>query len=174
LEEYEHAIKRGAKIYAEMGGYGLSADAYHITLPHPDGLGAVQCMSHAVKDAGLQVSDIDYINTHGTSTPPGDITECKAIEHVFGKNNPRLWVSSTKSMTGHLLGGAAAAESIVSILAVHHGIMPATINQIEPDPAMPDLNFIKNIAMKKDIKTAISNSFGFGGHNASLLFKKFE
>lgn len=174
LEEYEHAVKRGAKIYAEMGSYGLSADAYHITLPQPDGHGAAQCMIHAVKDAGLQPSDIDYINAHGTSTPPGDLTECKAIETVFGKNNSRLLVSSTKSMTGHLLGGAAATESMISILAIYHGIVPATINQIEPDPAMPDLNFIKNTALKREIKTAISNSFGFGGHNASLLFKKFE
>ena len=174
LEEYEHAIKRGAKIYAEMGGYGLSADAYHITLPHPEGLGAMQCMRHAVKDFGLQLSEIDYINAHGTSTPPGDITECKAIENLFQEHASQLLISSTKSMTGHLLGGAAAAESIASILAIYHGIVPPTINQFEPDPAIPDLNFVRNTALKKEIRTAISNSFGFGGHNASLLFKKFE
>jgi 3-oxoacyl-[acyl-carrier-protein] synthase II len=174
LEEYEHALKRGAKIYAEMGSYGLSADAYHITLPHPDGIGALQCMQHAIKDAGLQLSDIDYINAHGTSTPPGDLAECKAIANLFEEHASHLFVSSTKSMTGHLLGAAAAAESIISILAIYHGIVPPTINQFEADPALPDLNFVKNTALKKEIKTVISNSFGFGGHNASLLFKKLK
>ncbi len=174
LEEYEHAVKRGAKIYAEIGGYGLSADAYHITLPQPDGSGPMRCMQLAIQNAGLQISNIDYINAHGTSTQPGDLTESKAIHALFQEHAPKLLVSSIKSMIGHLLGGAAAAEAMASILAIHHGVIPPTINQFEKDPALPDLGYVKNSALKAEIKTAISNSFGFGGHNASILFKKCE
>lgn len=171
LEEYEHALRRGAKIYAEIAGYGLSADAYHITLPQPEGLGAMHSMKLAVEDAGLQLTDIDHINTHGTSTPPGDIAECKAIENLFGSHTPNIFVNSIKSMTGHLLGAAAAAESIATILTIYHGIIPPTINQFEFDPKIPPLNFVKNRAINQKVKVALSNSFGFGGHNASLLFK---
>lgn len=171
LEEYEHAVKRGAKIYAEIAGCGLSADAYHITLPHPEGEGALLSMKLAIQDAGMKLTDIEHINTHGTSTPPGDLAECKAIERLFGEHAPHILVNSIKSMTGHLLGAAAAAESIATILSIYHGIIPPTINQFEIDPQMPPLNFVKNRAVEKKIRTGLSNSFGFGGHNASLLFK---
>lgn len=173
LEEYEHAKARGAKIYAEVVGSGLSADAHHITAPHPDGLGAKNVMKNALEDAGLSVSDIDYINVHGTSTPLGDIAEVKAIKEVFGEHSYQLNISSTKSMTGHLLGAAGAIESIASILAVKNGVVPPTINHFNDDPAFdPKLNFTFNKAQKREVRAALSNTFGFGGHNASVIFKK--
>ena len=174
LEELGHAIRRNAPIYAEIAGVGMTDDAYHITSPHPEGEGAMRCMKIAVEDAGLQLSDIDHINTHGTSTPPGDIAESKAIANLFGDHAPNILVNSTKSMTGHLLGAAAAAEGIAAVLAIKEGIIPPTINQFDPDPSIPALTFVRNNAIKKNIKTAISNSFGFGGHNMSLLFKAYE
>lgn len=174
LEEYEHALRRGAVIYGEIGGGGLSADAYHITAPHPEGYGAMQSMKSAVEDAGMLLTDIDHINTHGTSTPPGDMAECKAIENLFGDHAPNILINSTKSMTGHLLGAAAAAESIATILSLHEGIIPPTINQFEADPNISELNFVKNKYVKKNIKAALTNSFGFGGHNASILYKKYQ
>lgn len=174
LEDYDHAIARGAKIYAELGGVGLSADAYHITAPHPEGRGSMLCMQLSVEDAGLQLSDIDHVNTHGTSTPPGDVVECKAIQTLFGDHAPNIAVNALKSMTGHLLGAAAAVEGIAAILAIKEGIIPPTINQFTPDPNIPSLDIIRNKAVKRDIKNAISNSFGFGGQNASILFKKYE
>lgn len=175
LEELEHAKKRGAKIYAEIIGGGLSADANHITAPHPDGLGARMVMQNALKDAGLTTADIDYINVHGTSTPLGDISEIKAIKDLFGDDAYNLNISSTKSMTGHLLGAAGAVESIASIMAINHGIIPPTINHFTDDENFdPKLNLTFNTAQKRDIKIALSNTFGFGGHNASVIFKKFE
>lgn len=174
LEEYEHAIKRGAKIYAEMVGGGLSADAYHITAPHPDGVGAKNVMLDALNDAGMTAADIDYINVHGTSTPLGDVAETKAILSVFGEHAYKLNISSTKSMTGHLLGAAGAIEAIASILAVKEGIVPPTINHFTDDPELDaNLNFTFNKAQKREIRAALSNTFGFGGHNASVIFKKF-
>ncbi|MFN4233409.1 MAG: beta-ketoacyl-ACP synthase II [Bacteroidia bacterium] len=174
LEEYEHAIKRGAKIYAEMVGGGLSADAYHITAPHPDGVGARNVMLDALNDAGMTAADIDYINVHGTSTPLGDVAETKAILSVFGEHAYKLNISSTKSMTGHLLGAAGAIEAIASILAVKEGIVPPTINHFNDDPELDaNLNFTFNKAQKREIRAALSNTFGFGGHNASVIFKKF-
>ncbi|MDL2309232.1 beta-ketoacyl-ACP synthase II [Bacteroidales bacterium OttesenSCG-928-B11] len=173
LEELEHAKRRGATIYAEIGGTGLSADAYHITAPQPDGDGAMNCMKQAIQDANLQLTDIDHINTHGTSTPPGDLAECSAISNLFGGHTPNILINSTKSMTGHLLGAAAAAEAIATIIAVNEDIVPPTINHFETDPALRNMNIVKNAAMKKTVKAAISNSFGFGGHNASILFKKY-
>ncbi len=175
LEELEHAKARGAKIYAEIVGGGLSADAHHITAPHPDGLGAKMVMSKALEDAKLSPSDIDYINVHGTSTPLGDIQEAKAIVDLFGEHAYQLNISSTKSMTGHLLGAAGAVESLASILAIKNGIIPPTINHFTDDPAFdPKLNFTFNKAQKREVRAAISNTFGFGGHNASVVFKKFE
>lgn len=175
LEEYEHAIKRGAKIYAEMVGGGLSADAYHITAPHPDGVGAKNVMLDALNDAGMTAADIDYINVHGTSTPLGDVAETKAILSVFGEHAYKLNISSTKSMTGHLLGAAGAIEAIASILAVKEGIVPPTINHFTDDPELDaNLNFTFNKAQKREIRAALSNTFGFGGHNASVIFKKFN
>jgi 3-oxoacyl-[acyl-carrier-protein] synthase II len=174
LEEYEHAIARGAKIYAEIGGTGMTADAYHITAPHPEGLGAKNAMRNALDDAGLSVNDIDHINTHGTSTPVGDIAESKAIIDLFGEHAYKMNINSTKSMTGHLLGAAGAIESIATILAIQNDIVPPTINHFTDDPDIDNrLNFTFNKAQKRVINAAISNTFGFGGHNVSLLFKKF-
>ncbi|MES2378575.1 MAG: beta-ketoacyl-ACP synthase II [Bacteroidota bacterium] len=175
LEELEHAKARGAKIYAEMMGGGMSADAYHMTAPHPDGLGAALVMRSALEDAGLQASDIDYVNVHGTSTPIGDPQEIKAIQDVFGEDIYRINISSTKSMTGHLLGAAGAVEAIASILALNNGIIPPTINHFTDDPSFdPKINFTFNKAQKRDINIVQSNGFGFGGHNASVIFKKYE
>ena len=175
LEEYEHAKARGAKIYCEVLGGGLSADAYHITAPHPEGLGAKLVMRHALEDAGLSVEDIDYINVHGTSTPLGDVQESKAIQDVFGEHAYKVNISSTKSMTGHLLGAAGAVEAIATIMAIKHGIIPPTINFATPDPELdPKLNFTFNKAQHRTVNAAMSNTFGFGGHNTSAIFRKLE
>jgi 3-oxoacyl-[acyl-carrier-protein] synthase II len=174
FEEYEHAKARGAKIYAEVVGAGLSADAHHMTAPHPEGYGAQKCMKEAIDDAGISLNDIDHINTHGTSTPVGDVAEPKAIQSLFGEHANDILVNSTKSMTGHLLGAAGAIEALAVIKSVQEGIVPPTINHSEDDPNIPKLNFVFNKAIKKDIKYALTNTFGFGGHNASLLFKKYE
>jgi 3-oxoacyl-[acyl-carrier-protein] synthase II len=174
VEELEHALKRGAKIYAEIVGGGMSADAYHMTAPDPDGIGAKLVMKWAVEDAGLDLTDVDYINVHGTSTPLGDIAEPKAILGLFGEHAYKLSISATKSMTGHLLGAAGAVEGIASILALKHGIIPPTINHFTDDPEIDNrLDFTFNTAKKRDIKVAISNTFGFGGHNATVAFKKY-
>lgn len=174
LEDLDHARKRGAKIYAEVIGGGISADAYHMTAPDPDGIGAKLVMKWAVEDAGLNVTDIDYINVHGTSTPLGDIAEPKAILGVFGDHAYKMSISSTKSMTGHLLGAAGAIEGIASILAIRHGIIPPTINHFTNDPEIDNkLDFTFNKARERNINVAISNTFGFGGHNATIAFKKF-
>ena len=173
IEEYEHAKARGAKIYCELAGGGLSADAYHMTAPHPEGLGAQNVMVTALQDAGMSTSDIDYINVHGTSTPLGDVAETRAIQHVFGDNAYNLNISSTKSMTGHLLGAAGAIEAIACIMSVVHDIVPPTINHVNPDPELDaKLNFTFNQAQKRIVRAAISNTFGFGGHNTSAIFKK--
>ncbi|WP_372769342.1 beta-ketoacyl-ACP synthase II [Lutibacter sp.] len=175
LEEYEHAKARGAKIYAEIAGGGLSADAYHITAPHPEGLGAINVMRNCLKDAGLKPEDVDAINMHGTSTPLGDIAESKAILEVFGDHAYHINLNSTKSMTGHLLGAAGAVEAIASILAIKYGIVPPTINHFTDDDQIdPKLNFTFNKAQKRDVSVAMSNTFGFGGHNACVLFKKLD
>ena len=175
LEEYEHAKARGAKIYAEIAGGGLSADAYHITAPHPEGLGAKNVMLNCLRDAGLKPEDVDAINMHGTSTPLGDIAESKAILEVFGDHAYRLNLNSTKSMTGHLLGAAGAVEAIASILAIKYGIVPPTINHFTDDDQIDSkLNFTFNKAQKRNVKVAMSNTFGFGGHNACVLFKKLD
>jgi len=175
LEELEHAKARGAKIYAEVVGGGLSADANHITAPHPEGLGALSVMRSALEDAELKASDIDYINVHGTSTPLGDIAETKAIKAVFGDSAYKLNISSTKSMTGHLLGAAGAIESIASILAVKNDMVPPTINHFTDDPQFDtNLNFTFNKAQQRTVNAALSNTFGFGGHNASAIFKKYH
>ena len=177
LEELEHALARGAKIYAEVAGGGLSADAHHLTATHPDGLGAILAMRNALDDAGMQPDDIDYINVHGTSTPVGDISEVKAIVEVFGENAHKLNISSTKSMTGHLLGATGALEAIFSVKAVEEDIVPPTINH---DPEDRDeeidysLNFTFDKAQKRTVRAALSNSFGFGGHNATVIVKKFQ
>ena len=174
LEEYEHAKARGAKIYCEIMGCGLSADAYHMTAPHPEGLGATNVMKYALEDAGMKPEDIDYVNVHGTSTPLGDPQEIKAIMSVFGDHAYKMNISSTKSMTGHLLGGAGAVETIACILALHKGIVPPTINHFTDDPAFdPALNLTFNKAQHREVNAAISNTFGFGGHNASVIVKKF-
>ena len=174
VEELEHALARGAKIYAEIVGGGMSADAHHITAPHPEGLGAINVMRNALRDAGMQPNDIDYINVHGTSTPLGDIAESKAIREVFGDNAFKLNISSTKSMTGHLLGAAGAIEAIACVMAVKNDIVPPTINHFTDDPEFhPDLNFTFNKAQKRTVNAALSNTFGFGGHNASVIVKKF-
>ena len=175
LEEYEHAKRRGAKIYAEIAGGGLSADANHITAPHPDGLGAKNVMKNAMRDAGMVPEDLDYINVHGTSTPLGDISETKAIISCFGDHAYNLNISSTKSMTGHLLGAAGALEAIASILSVQNDIIPPTINHFTDDPQFDSrLNLTFNKAQKRVVRAALSNTFGFGGHNASVIFKKAE
>lgn len=175
LEEYEHAVARGAKIYCEIGGGGMSADAHHITAPHPEGLGAKNVMLNCLRDAGLQPTDVDCVNLHGTSTPLGDIAEAKAIQQVFGDHAYNLNLNSTKSMTGHLLGAAGAIEAIASILSIEHGIVPPTINHFTDDEQIDGkLNFTFNKAQKRDVKVAMSNTFGFGGHNACVLVKKVE
>ena len=175
LEEYEHAKARGAKIYAEMVGGGLSADAHHLTAPHPEGLGARNVMANAIEDAGLKPEDIDYVNVHGTSTPLGDIAETKAIQQVFGEHAYNLNISSTKSMTGHLLGAAGAVEAMASIMAIYTGMVPPTINHFTDDENLdPKLNFTFHSAQEREVRAALSNTFGFGGHNASVLFKKAE
>lgn len=177
LEEYEHAVARGAKIYAEMLGEGMTSDAYHMTAPDPDGKGAERVMRLALRDAGLQPEDIDYINTHGTSTPLGDVTEIKAIERVFGKHVYEMNLDSTKSMTGHMIGATGAVEALACVMALKEGIIPPTINH---DPEDIDeeidytINFTFDKAQKRDIRYALSNTFGFGGHNACLIFKKWE
>ena len=174
LESLEHAQKRGATILAEIAGGGATADAYHLTAPHPEGLGATNVMKIALKDAGLNKSDIDYVNVHGTSTPLGDIAETKAIMNVFGDHSYKMNISSTKSMTGHLLGAAGAVESVASILSIIHKFVPPTINHFTDDPALDaKLNFTFNEAQQRDVQAALSNTFGFGGHNACVIFKKF-
>ena len=177
LEEYEHAVARGAKIYAEVAGTGLTADAYHITAPHPEGEGAMRVMKMALDEAGLPVESVDYINVHGTSTPAGDIAEAKAIKSLFGEHAYKLNISSTKSMTGHLLGAAGALEALLTVLALKNDIVPPTINHEEgdEDPEIDyKLNFTFNKAQERDIKVALSNTFGFGGHNTCIIFKKIE
>jgi len=177
LEELEHAKARGAKIYAEIVGTGLSADAYHLTASHPEGLGAMLVMKNALEDAEMKPEEIDYINVHGTSTPVGDISESKAIKEVFGEHAYKLNISSTKSMTGHLLGAAGAVEAIASILAIKNGIVPPTINHEDGDNDENidyNLNFTFNKAQKREVNVALSNTFGFGGHNACVIFKKYS
>lgn len=175
LEDYDHAKARGAKIYCEILGGGMSSDAYHITAPHPEGLGAELCMKHALADSGMKPSDIDYINTHGTSTPIGDPQEVKAIERLFGEKAYDLNISSTKSMTGHLLGGAGAVEGVASIMAVKNDIVPPTINHFTDDPEMdPKLNFTFGKAQERTVNVAMSNTFGFGGHNTAVVFAKLK
>ena len=173
FEEYEHAVARGAKIYAEVAGGGMSADAYHLTAPHPEGIGAKKAMLDAIEDAGLKVEDIDYINTHGTSTPVGDIAELKGLVATFGDHLYKVNISSTKSMTGHLLGAAGAIEALACVMALNKGIIPPTINLENLDPKIdPRLNLTANVAQKRDVKCVLSNTFGFGGHNSSVVFKK--
>ena len=173
FEEYEHAVARGAKIYAEVAGGGMSADAYHLTAPHPEGIGAKKAMLDAIEDAGLKVEDIDYINTHGTSTPVGDIAELKGLVATFGDHLYKVNISSTKSMTGHLLGAAGAIEALACVMALNKGIIPPTINLENLDPKIdPKLNLTANVAQKRDVKCVLSNTFGFGGHNSSVVFKK--
>jgi 3-oxoacyl-[acyl-carrier-protein] synthase II len=175
LEELEHAKKRGANIYAELIGAGLSADAYHMTAPHPEGLGAILVMNNALEDAGIKPDEIDYINVHGTATPLGDISETKAIINVFGEHAYRLNISATKSMTGHLLGAAGAVEAIAAILSTKYDIVPPTINFIHPDENIdPKLNLTLNKAQQRTVNAALSNTFGFGGHNTSVIFRKFQ
>ncbi len=175
LEEYEHAVRRGAKIYAEIVGAGLSADAYHMTQPHPEGKGASLSMRRAINDAGITPEEIDHINTHGTSTTLGDIAEVLAIKNVFGEHAYNISINSTKSMTGHLLGGAGAVESIAAILSVKNGVIPPTINHFDDDPQIDNkLDFTFNEKKKRDINFALSNAFGFGGHNTSIIFKKYQ
>ncbi len=172
LEEWEHAKKRNARIYAELAGGGATADAYHITAPHPEGLGAMNVMENALKDAGMTPEDVDYVNVHGTSTPLGDIAEVKAIQKVFGDYAYKLNISSTKSMTGHLLGAAGAIEAIAGILALVHQFVPPTINHFTDDPDLdPKLNFTFNQVQERPLRAMLSNTFGFGGHNSSLIFK---
>jgi 3-oxoacyl-[acyl-carrier-protein] synthase II len=175
LEEYEHAKARGAKIYAEVIGGGMSSDAYHMTAPHPDGIGVIAVMQNCLENSGIKAEDVDHINTHGTSTPLGDVAELKAISHVFGEHAKNININSTKSMTGHLLGAAGAIESIAVILAMKHGIVPPTINHTTVDENInPELNLTLNKPQKRDIKIAMSNTFGFGGHNACVAFKKLD
>ncbi len=173
LEEYEHAVKRGAKIYGEIAGVGMTGDAFHITAPAPEGEGAFRCMREALRDGGVETTQIDYINAHGTSTELNDKNESKAIKNLFGEHAYELAVSSTKSMTGHLLGGAGAVEAIATTLAMQNSIIPPTINHDEPDPEC-DLNYTPNKAAERNISYALSNTYGFGGHNTSILFKKYE
>ncbi len=175
LEDLEHALKRGTKIYAELVGGGMSADAHHLTAPHPEGLGATKVMNRTLEDAGLKPEDIDYINVHGTSTPLGDVAEAKAIQKVFGKHAYKLNISSTKSMTGHLLGAAGAMEAAATVMAVQHNLIPPTINHFTDDPELDkNLNFTFNKAQEREVRAALSNTFGFGGHNASVIFKKYK
>ncbi len=175
IEDYDHAIARGAKIYAELVGTGLTADAYHMTGPHPDGDGARRAMKIAIEEAGIEPSAIDHINTHGTSTPLGDVAEINGIVALFGDHAPKININSTKSMTGHLLGAAGAIEAVASILAVRNDIVPPTINHFTDDPEINNtLNFTFNKAVKRNVNYAISNTFGFGGHNATIVFKKYS
>jgi 3-oxoacyl-[acyl-carrier-protein] synthase II len=175
LEEYEHAKKRGAKIYAEIVGAGATADAHHITAPHPEGLGARNVMKMALNDAKMNPEDLDYVNVHGTSTPLGDIAETKAIRQVFGEHAYKMNISSTKSMTGHLLGAAGAIESIAGILAINHNFIPPTINHFTDDPELDNkLNLTFNEAQEREVNAVLSNTFGFGGHNSSVIFKKLK
>jgi len=175
LEEYEHAKARGAKIYAEVLGGGMSSDAYHMTAPHPEGIGVIAVMKNCLENAGVKPEEVDHINTHGTSTPLGDVAELKAISNVFGAHAKNININSTKSMTGHLLGAAGAIESIACILAMEHGIVPPTINHTTVDDNIdPELNLTLNAPQKRDVKVAMSNTFGFGGHNACVLFKKLD
>ncbi len=175
LEEYEHAKSRGAKIYAEVVGGGMSSDAYHMTAPHPDGIGVERVMLNCLRDAGMKPEDVQAINTHGTSTPLGDVAELKAISNVFGEHAKNININSTKSMTGHLLGAAGAIEAIASILALKHNLVPPTINHSTVDEEIdPTLNLTLNIAQEREIQVAMSNTFGFGGHNACVLFKKVD
>jgi 3-oxoacyl-[acyl-carrier-protein] synthase II len=171
LEEYEHARKRGAKVYCELAGYGMSADAHHITAPCEDGEGAVRCMNNALRNAGLNRDQVNYINAHGTSTPLGDVAETVAVKNCFGDHARKLAISSTKSMTGHLLGAAGGVEAVFSALAVREQIAPPTINLVQPDPEC-DLDYVPNAARRMTIDVAISNSFGFGGTNGSLVFRR--
>jgi len=173
LEELQFALKRKAEIHAELVGYGYTGDAYHITAPSPDGDGAIRCMKMAIKDAGLAPEDVDYINAHGTSTPLNDLTETVAIKSVFGSHAKKVPISATKSMTGHLLGAAGSTEAIFTVLAIRDGIIPPTINYEEPDPQC-DLDYVPNVARRKPLRIGMSNAFGFGGTNATLIFKKFE
>jgi 3-oxoacyl-[acyl-carrier-protein] synthase II len=173
LEELEHAKARGAHIYAEITGTGLSADAYHITASHPEGLGVISAMRQAVEESGMKVTDVDHINTHGTSTPIGDISEPKAIMGLFGDYAYKIAINSTKSMTGHLLGAAGAVEAIATILTIKNGIVPPTINHFTDDPQIPALDFTFNKAQQREVNFAISNAFGFGGHNVCLAFRKY-
>lgn len=175
LEEYEHAVARGAKIYAEVIGGGMSADAHHLTAPHPDGAGAARAMSEALKDAGINATEVDYVNTHGTSTPAGDIPELLGIQKVLGDHIYDVNISSTKSMTGHLLGGAAAIEALACIMAIDKGIVPPTINVTERDPQIDErINLTLGTAQKREVNCALSNTFGFGGHNSTVIFKKVQ
>ena len=173
LEEYEHAVKRGATIYAELKGAGLSADAYHMTAPHPEGLGAYLVMKNCLEDAGIQSNEVDHINMHGTSTPLGDVAESSAIAKLFGEHAYNIQINSTKSMTGHLLGAAGVIEAIAALGTIVHGVVPPTINHFTDDEQIDSrLNFTFNKAVQRDVKVAMSNTFGFGGHNACVLFKK--
>lgn len=175
IEELEHALNRGAKIYCELSGYGAAADAFHVAATHPEGLGAVLAMEEAITDAGLTKSDVDYLNAHATSTPIGDISECKAITTVFNNEVSKIQISATKSMTGHLLGAAGAVESIACIKSIEKSIIPPTINTNEIDPEInPDLNLTLHSALEKEVKVAINNTFGFGGHTVTTVFKKYE
>lgn len=173
FEELEHALARGAKIYCEVAGGGMSADAYHMTAPHPEGKGAMMAMREAIRDAGIEPTDVDYINAHGTSTPLGDLAEIKAIEALFGEHAYEMNISSTKSMTGHLLGGTAAIEALACVMAITRGVIPPTINVENLDPAIdPRLNLTIGGAQRREVKCALSNTFGFGGHNSSIIFRK--
>jgi 3-oxoacyl-[acyl-carrier-protein] synthase II len=174
FEDLDHALQRGAHIYCEVAGGGMSADAYHMTQPHPEGLGALNVMRYALEDAGMQIQDIDHINTHGTSTPLGDIAEPQAIVKLFGDHAKNISINSTKSMTGHLLGAAGAVEAVASVLAVVNDIVPPTINHFTDDPEIPQLDFTFHQPKKRTVRAALSNTFGFGGHNASIIFKKYQ
>ena len=175
FEEYEHAVARGAKIYCEVAGGGLSADAYHMTAPHPEGKGAIASMRLALEDAGLQTTDVDYLNAHGTSTPIGDLAEITAVQGLFGEHAYKMNISSTKSMTGHLLGATAAVEALACVFAITKGIIPPTINVEEVDPQIDSrLNLTLGKAQMRDVKVAMSNTFGFGGHNSTIIFRKVE
>ena len=173
FEEYEHAVARGANIYCEVAGCGMSADAYHMTAPHPEGKGAILSMRLALEDAGIGTADVDYLNTHGTSTPLGDVAEITAVQSLFGEDAYKMNISSTKSMTGHLLGATAAVEALACVFAITKGIVPPTINVEQVDPAIdPNLNLTLGTAQKRDVKVAMSNTFGFGGHNSTIVFRK--